>query len=282
MYAIYKWAYYLTQHKCLLLAARHLTFFFCLRVITSCPLLLSQSSLFPSHPPAYHALICHIYNGNIQIYRCYQLITSALITIQLTSVSMRHATGRPAPSALNHIVHTGFPPLKTRLRLNGRNTESEAGIDALCRHYVFSSLPTFWIHRFDLLFFTLPDNFWMKGNTPFWHYLCSRIILTYIAKEKWKQKSRSRNSGRGGEMRIGYVTDASMEDHRCDSSRDKRRKLSGGRETDRESEGRMKSRCCCCQEDWREENGCVHYRQDCSPAAVGHQAVTENHLCKTV
>lgn len=73
---------------------------------------------------------------------------------------MRHATGRPAPSALNHIVHTGFPPLKTRLRLNGRNTESEAGIDTLCRqNYVFSSLPTFWIHGLDLLFFTLPDNF---------------------------------------------------------------------------------------------------------------------------
>lgn len=53
-------------------------------------------------PPACHALICHIYNGNIQIYRCYQLITSALITIQLTSVSMRHAAGQPAPSLLHH------------------------------------------------------------------------------------------------------------------------------------------------------------------------------------
>lgn len=53
-------------------------------------------------PLAYHIFICHIYNGNIQIYRCYQLITSALITIQLTSVSTRHAAGRPALSLLNH------------------------------------------------------------------------------------------------------------------------------------------------------------------------------------
>lgn len=62
-------------------------------------LLLSFTAL---PPPASHDLICHIYNGNIQIYRCYQLITSALITIQLTSVFTRHAAGRPAPSLLNH------------------------------------------------------------------------------------------------------------------------------------------------------------------------------------
>lgn len=59
-------------------------------------------SLHPSAllPLACRALICHIYNGNIQIYRCYQLITSALITIQLTPVSTCHAAGHTPPHPL--------------------------------------------------------------------------------------------------------------------------------------------------------------------------------------
>lgn len=88
-----------TKNKAIFLI---LVFFLCppssiLSVHASLSLSLSNPTLPALPPPACLTLICHIYNGNIQIYRCYQLITSSLITIQLTSVSMCHAVERPAP-----------------------------------------------------------------------------------------------------------------------------------------------------------------------------------------
>lgn len=100
---------------------------------------LSSLSLSALPPPACHALICHIYNGNIQIYRCYQLITSALITIQLTSVSMRHAAGRPAPlptqshcSERDRQRDRAGGRVESRVRFNGRKTKSDGG-ERFCR-----------------------------------------------------------------------------------------------------------------------------------------------------
>ena len=85
-------------------------------------------------------------------------------------------------------------------------------------------------------------------------------------------------------MKLSSRADVSAEDHRCDSCGDK-----GRRETERETEGegrrqggRDEELLLLLSGGLKKEEGCVHYRRDCSPGAVGHQTVTTNHLCMSV
>ncbi len=63
----------------------------------------------------------------------------------------------------------------------------------------------------------------------------------------------------------------------------KRRKLGRERQRRREREGgRDEELLLLLSRGLKKEEGCVHYRRDCSPGAVGDQTVTTSHLCMSV
>lgn len=123
-------------------------------------------------PLAFLALICHVHNGNIQMYWRYQLITPPLITIQLTSVSARRPAGQPAtPSPSWALPPPPQPPssilsmitqwVQRRVGNNGGLRSLSGDLNMLAISPIFANIS--WKA------FKNPRNFYARIHHDGWH-----------------------------------------------------------------------------------------------------------------